>query len=72
MQGNCNLSRLRLSGNKIGDSGAMLLALTLQGNDSLTELELAACDLVHVHAHTHTEIHLSKRHYNTNATGTNV
>uniref|UniRef100_H3C626 Leucine rich repeat containing 34 n=1 Tax=Tetraodon nigroviridis TaxID=99883 RepID=H3C626_TETNG len=44
LQGGC-LSCLRLSGNKIGDSGAMLLAGTLQGNKSLMELELSACDL---------------------------
>ncbi|CAF98024.1 unnamed protein product [Tetraodon nigroviridis] len=44
LRGGC-LSCLRLSGNKIGDSGAMLLAGTLQGNKSLMELELSACDL---------------------------
>lgn len=54
VQGNCTLSCLRLSGNKIGDSGAMLLAMMLQGNDSLMELELSACDLVHTHRRTQT------------------
>ncbi|XP_056869727.1 leucine-rich repeat-containing protein 34-like [Takifugu flavidus] len=45
LDGNRTLCRLRLSGNKIGDSGGMLLAMMLQINNSLMELELSACDL---------------------------
>lgn len=51
-QGNRTLLSLRLSGNKIGDKGGMQLAMMLQANQSLMELELSACDLVHTHTHT--------------------
>lgn len=53
MQGNSTLFSLTLSGNKIGDSGGIQLAMMLQANDALMELELAACDLVHTHTHTY-------------------
>lgn len=49
LQCNSTLLSLRLSGNKIGNRGAMHLASMLQVNNTLTELELADCDLVTTH-----------------------
>lgn len=54
LQCNSTLLSLRLSGNKIGNRGAMHLASMLQVNDALKELELDACDLVNTHKHTQT------------------
>uniref|UniRef100_A0A3Q3LIM2 Uncharacterized protein n=1 Tax=Mastacembelus armatus TaxID=205130 RepID=A0A3Q3LIM2_9TELE len=45
LQCNSSLLSLRLSGNKIGNRGAMHLASMLQVNNTLQELELADCDL---------------------------
>lgn len=46
LQCNNRLLSLRLSGNKIGNRGAMHLASMLQSNNTLQELEVADCDLV--------------------------
>ena len=51
-QHNGALVSLRLTGNKIGNKGAMHLASMLQVNTTLQELDIADCDLV-VHIHTH-------------------
>ena len=37
-----------MTGNKIGDSGAMFFAQALQINVTLEELDLADCDLVNI------------------------
>lgn len=46
LQCNSTLLSLRLSGNKIGNAGALHLAGVLRVNHSLQELQLADCDLV--------------------------
>lgn len=51
LQNNSTLLSLRLSGNKIGNRGAMHLASMLQVNNTLQELQLADCDLVNTHKH---------------------
>lgn len=40
---------LRLTGNKIGDKGAMHFASMLQINTKLEELDFSDCDLVLIH-----------------------
>lgn len=45
-QKNKSLKMLRMTGNKIGNKGAMQLAAMLQINSTLEELDISDCDLV--------------------------
>lgn len=58
LQRNSTLLALRLSGNKIGNRGAMHLAGMLQVNNTLRELEVADCDLVNNNSFDFTSIFL--------------
>lgn len=49
LQCNNSLLSLGLSGNKMGNMGAMHLVGMLQVNDTLQELQLADCDLVNTY-----------------------
>lgn len=42
---------LRMTGNKIGNKGAMQLAAVLQINSTLEELDISDCDLVSLLKH---------------------
>lgn len=50
-QKNKSLKMLRMTGNKIGNKGAMQLAAVLQINSTLEELDISDCDLVSLLKH---------------------
>ncbi len=50
-QKNKSLKMLRMTGNKIGNKGAVQLAAMLQINSTLEELDISDCDLVSLLKH---------------------